>query len=91
MVLFLLTKEGLAEAIEAARVAKMSVWVNAGLIERAEVSQLRAGGLDLTVMTRRIDPWDPAEVEDVVSTIREHHADRMLCVEWPPASVDVPA
>jgi hypothetical protein len=83
MVLLILTPFGLPEAIEAAKTANASVWLNAGLLETIKVAELRAAGLDLTVFTRWVDPQDSAEVDDAVSTMREHHPGRMLFVECP--------
>lgn len=83
MVLLILTNDGITETIDAAHVGKTPVWVNAGLIGPAEVAQRRADGLNLTVMAHWIDPYDREEVEDTVSTIREHHPHQMICVEWP--------
>jgi hypothetical protein len=83
MVLLILTQFGLPETIEAARTANASVWLNAGLLETTKVAELRAAGLDLTVFARWVDPQDSAEVDDAVSTMREHHPGRMLFVECP--------
>jgi hypothetical protein len=83
MVLLILTPFGLPEVIEAAKIANASVWLNAGLLETAKVAEVRADGLDLTVFTRWVDPEDIAEVDDALSTIREHHPARMLFVECP--------
>jgi hypothetical protein len=83
MVFLILTKDGIDDAMEAAQVAKASVWVNADLIEPPEVSRLCAGGLALTTMTYPIDPLDCEEVEETVNTIREHHPGEVLLVEWP--------
>jgi hypothetical protein len=83
MVLLILTGSGMDDALEAALVAKAPVWLNAGLLGSAEVTQLRARGLDLTTMAFRTDPLDREEVEDVVNTVREHHPGQMLFVEWP--------
>ena len=83
IVLLILTPVGLREAIEAARTANASVWLNAGLLETIKVAELRAAGLDLTVFTRWVDPKDSVEVDDAVSTMREHHPGRMLLVESP--------
>jgi hypothetical protein len=83
MVLLILTPFGLPEVTEAAKIANASVWLNAGLLETTKVAELRAEGLDLTVFTRWVDPEDIAEVDDALSTMREHHPGVMLFVECP--------
>lgn len=83
MVFLILTKVGMARALEAAQATNVSVWMNADLLGQEEAVRLRASGLDLATFTRRIDPFDREDVEGAVVTIREHHPEQMLFVEWP--------
>jgi len=83
VVFLILTGLNLAEAIEVARHSNAAVWTNAGVLGPDEVVRLRAAGLDLTIISRWIDPFDRSAVDSITSTIREHHPGQMLAVEWP--------
>jgi hypothetical protein len=87
VVLLILAGFNLADVLETARGSNTPVWINAGLIGSDEVAGLRAAGLDLTTILHWIDPFDRADIDDMVSTMRQHHPRRMIVVEWPdPAS-----
>ena len=87
MVLLILVGVNLADVLETARGSNTPVWVNAGLIGSDEVAVLRGAGLALTTISHWIDPFDRADIDDMVTTMREHHPREMIVVEWPePAS-----
>jgi hypothetical protein len=82
LVLFALTKHGLVEMFDLARDGKQPIWLNHGLLDVANLEQLRAEGFDLTNFVHWIDPADESAVQDAVETIREHHPDQVLYIEW---------
>jgi hypothetical protein len=81
LVLFALTKQGVAEILDSVRSREMVLWVNHGLLGAPDLERLRAEGFELTSFTRWIDPADQADVESAVETIREHHPGQVLYVE----------
>lgn len=81
MVLFALTKHGLADMFNLARGSKTAIWLNQGLLDAANLERLQAEGLDLTNFTRWIDPAVDAEVQQAVWTIKDHHPDDVLYIE----------
>jgi hypothetical protein len=81
LVLFALTKHGLAEMFHFARGGKVAIWVNQGLLDEANLERLRSEGFNVTNFTRWIDPADEFVVQEAVETIREHHPNQALYVE----------
>lgn len=81
MVLFALTRQGLAELLGSSRSREVAIWVNHGLLATSDLDGLRADGVELTNFTRWIDPNDQAAIELAVQTIREHHPDQAVFVE----------
>ncbi|AIF46022.1 hypothetical protein [Dyella japonica] len=81
LVLFALTKHGLAEMLDLARGGRSAIWVNDGLLDAVKLGQLRADGLDLTNFVNWIDPADQEAVQGAVETIREHHPNQVLYIE----------
>lgn len=81
MVLFALTKKGLAELLDVARDGRFALWVNQGLLDDSELAALRSDGFKLTNFTYWHDPADESEIQDAVETIREHHPGEALYVE----------
>lgn len=81
LVLFALTKHGLAEMLDLARGSNSAIWLNDGLLDATNLGQLRAEGFDLTNFVYWIDPADEVAVQDAVEAIREHHPDQVLYIE----------
>jgi hypothetical protein len=81
LVLFALTKQGLAEIIESATSRDAALWVNDGLLAPRDLARLRAEGFELTNFTRWIDPADQADIASAVETIKEHHPGQVLYIE----------
>lgn len=81
MVLFALTRQGLAELLGSSKSRGVAIWVNDGLLASPDMDGLRADGVELTNFTRWIDPNDQAAIELAVETIREHHPDHAVFVE----------
>ncbi|MDR6641606.1 MULTISPECIES: hypothetical protein [unclassified Luteibacter] len=80
MIVFVLTLEGWDRWRHVAA-GHASIWLNGGVADPAEVSELRRQGLDLTIMTRRLDPLDGAGIDDELVTIREHFPGHVLFIE----------
>ena len=81
MVLFALTKHGLAELFDLAKGINAPIWVNQGLLDGAGLDRLRSEGFDLTDFAYWIDPADESCVNEAVGTIREHHPNQVLYIE----------
>ena len=81
MVLFALTKQGVAEILDSGSSREGVLWVNHGLLEAPDLERLRAEGFELTNFTRWIDPADQADIESAVETIKEHHPGQVLYIE----------
>ncbi|MBB6189220.1 hypothetical protein [Rhodanobacter sp. MP7CTX1] len=81
MVLFALTKQGVAEILDSVISRETALWVNHGLLAAPDLERLRAEGFELTNFTRWIDPADQADIESAVETIREHHPGQVLYIE----------
>lgn len=81
LVLFALTKHGLSEMLDLAGGSESAIWLNDGLLDAADLDQLRAEGLVLTNFVHWIDPADEAAVRSAVETIREHHPNQVLYIE----------
>lgn len=81
MVLFALTKQGLADLLQWAPSGRASLWVNHGVLEESDLTRLRAEGFNLTNFTSWLDPNDESEIRGAVETIREHHPDETMYVE----------
>ena len=80
MVFLVLTRVGFDELAALLGRAPSPVWVNAGALSAAEVADLRAAGVDLTVFSTGIGL---AEVSaHAAETVREHHPGHRLWVEW---------
>lgn len=81
LVLFALTKRGVAELFDLAKGGKASIWVNKGLLEAADLMRLRADGFDLTDFTYWVDPADGLAIQHAAEIIKEHHPDKVLYIE----------
>jgi hypothetical protein len=81
LVLFALTKQGLADILDIAQGNNIPVWLNQDLLDKAELDRLRAEGLDLTSFAHWIDPTDTSHVQRAVETIKEHHPPQALYIE----------
>lgn len=81
MILFALTKRGLSEMLDLARGSNSAIWLNDGLLDAANLDQLRAEGFDLTNFVHWIDPADEAAVQDAVETILGHQPNQVLYIE----------
>ena len=73
MVYFILTRSGYEQLFASGVPAGAALWVSAGVLSGEELSHLRAGGLDVTDFSDRINPMDIEDVDDAVGTIKERH------------------
>lgn len=81
LVLFALTKQGLAEMLDLARGGKIAIWINKGLLDEPDINRIRAEGFDLTDFVHWIDPVNEVAVAEAAETIREHHPGHVLYIE----------
>ena len=80
-VCLVLTEAGVQEAIAHVRDRGGAIWLNDGLMDRASVDALWAEGLDVTLLTRWIDPTDDDAIDDVLATMVEHHPDQRVSAQ----------
>ncbi len=62
--------------------ASSPLWVNGGVLAESELERLRASGVDITNFTRLIDSTNAEAIDQAVCTIREHHPNENVWVEY---------
>jgi len=82
MVFLVLTRNGLAEAARLADTkAIVALWISGGVLDAAELAQLRATGLSVSAFSSTIATGNRDAIENAISTIREHHPDECIWME----------
>lgn len=82
MVFFALTRHGYEELVNQTDRAPSPIWVNAGILSDAELSQLRSAGVEVTNFTHFIDAGDSEAILEAVQTIQKHHSGQRVWVEY---------
>jgi phosphatidate phosphatase APP1 len=68
MPFLILTRQGLAD-LQAAGPIRDALWLNPGLLSDSEMSQLRSGGVTLTVLPQSIDPASAAQRDALANSL----------------------
>lgn len=85
MVYLVLTRIGYEELIQQFQCVPSPLWVNKDVLSITELSSLRASGIALTDFIYPITPSDSQEVSDAAYTVKEHHPNESVWVEYVPA------
>jgi hypothetical protein len=85
MVYLALTRNGYEELIRQLQCVPSSLWVNKDVLSKTELSSLRSSGIALTDFVCPITPSDTQEVSDAAYTVKEHHPNESVWVEYVPA------
>ena len=72
------TRGGVADVVRA-RTPRPGLWVGADVLSAIEVQRLRDDGIEIAVFSRPVRTED--DIEDVISTLSEHHPDEPVWVE----------
>jgi len=83
MVYLILTRRGFDDVRGNLATHRSPVWLNFGLAKDEELADLRAGGVDVSTFTRRIDEQDALAIESAAATVRQHHVNEVIRVEYP--------
>lgn len=81
MVFFAMTRQGVDAFRQLSRGRTASLWISAGVLTPAELSELRMQGFGVTSLSAEIHAGDREPVADAISTIKEHHPGEPLWVE----------
>lgn len=84
MVYLVLTRNGYEELIRQLHYVPSPLWVNKDILSSAELSALRSSGIALTDFVYPINPSDTQEVSDAAYTVKEHHPNQTVWVEYVP-------
>jgi hypothetical protein len=79
MVLFILTRDGYEDVWPL--ITTNAVWANHDVLSQAEISDLRASGVNLSTFSSRIDPDDDDAIQSAIVTIAEHHPGERIWIE----------
>jgi hypothetical protein len=83
MPLLALSRAGVAAAVQNNTQADQ-IWIGSDLMSEAEIGQLRAAGIEVSVFIHAVRTKE--EIEDAVPTIREHHPNSTVWIEATPES-----
>jgi len=72
------TRGGVADVVRA-RTPRPGLWVGADVLSAIEVQRLRDDGIEIAVFSRPVRTED--DIEDVISTLSEHHPGEPVWVE----------
>ena len=84
MVYLVLTRSGYEELVRQLQRIPSPLWVNKDVLSQAELKAVRSQG-ELTDFVYRITPSDITEVEKAAYTVKEHHPNEAVWVEYVPA------
>lgn len=85
MVYLVLTRNGYEELIQQFQRVPSPLWVNKDILSQTELSSLRSSGVVLTDFVYPITPSDTEEVSVAANTVKEHHPNASVWVEYVPA------
>jgi len=85
MVYLVLTRNGYDELLRQLQHVPSPLWVNRDVLSQAELSSLRSSGIVVTDFVRPTAPSDIQEVLEAAYTVKEHHPDQGVWVEYVPA------
>jgi hypothetical protein len=85
MVYLVLTRNGYEELLRQFQRVPSPLWVNKDVLSQPELSSLRSSGIAVTDFVRPIAPSDIQEVSEAAYTVKEHHPDESVWVEYVPA------
>ncbi len=85
MAYLVLTRNGYEELVRQLRRVPSPLWVNKDVLSHAELSSLRSSGIEVTDFVHPIAPSDIQEVSEAAYTVKEHHPDQSVWVEYVPA------
>jgi hypothetical protein len=82
MVYLILTRRGYEEVLRQFQRVPSPVWVNKDILSADELASLRAAGTAVTDFTRFITPSSASAIEQAAATVREHHPNDCIWVEY---------
>ena len=85
MVYLVLTRNGYEELIRQCQCVPSPLWVNKDILSDTELRSLRSSGIALTDFIYPITPSDTQEVSEATHTVKEHHPNETVWVEYVPA------
>ena len=84
MVILIATRSGYEELKPVIFSGLYPVWLGAEVLSLEEMDSIRSLGIDLTDFNYTINIENFREVEGAVETIREHHPNQKVWIEWAP-------
>jgi len=88
MTYLVLTRSGYEELVRKLQRVPSPLWVNKGVLSQDELAAIRTSEVALTDFNRHIEPSNGQEVEDAAYTVKEHHPNETLWVEYVPAAAN---
>lgn len=82
MVYLVLTRKGYEELVQQLQCVPSPLWVNKDVLSNAEISFLRSSGTELTDFIFPITPSDTQGVSEAACTVKEHHPNECVWVEY---------
>lgn len=83
MVYLVLTRDGYEELVRQLQRIPSPLWVNKDVLSQTELEAARSE-VELTDFTYRVAPSDIKEVEEAAYTVKEHHPNETVWVEYVP-------
>lgn len=84
MVYLVLTRKGYEELVREFQCVPSPLWVNKGVLSDTELGSLRSSGSAITDFIFPITPSDAQEVSEAAYTVKEHHPNESVWVEYVP-------
>lgn len=85
MPFLVMTRAGWDDLLAGAQSLSTPIWLGAGVLTPKELADHRARGLEISVFDSAISHDDPDAMIDAMDTIAEHHPEKSIWVEFPPA------
>ena len=83
MPFLILTRKGYEDLVNGIGRIPSPVWVGGGVLSDAEMAEIRAKGIDLTVFVERISAEDASAIAGAIETIEQHHCGQTVWLEHP--------
>lgn len=85
MVYLVLTRSGYEELVRQLQRIPSPLWVNKDVLSQAELKSIRSSEVELSDFAYFITPSNIQEVEEAAYTVKEHHPNETVWVEYAPA------
>lgn len=82
MVIFVVTPEGFKKMESEINSGEHSVWLSNGILSDTAITNLRSANIAITVFNYCVDVQNTEQRYDALETIKEHHPNEEIWVEW---------